>query len=41
MDKGYTLNEIDDMDFWYYLEILAYSANKAEAESVTTIDKIL
>ena len=26
--KGWTLNDIDEMDLYYYLDLLSYEANK-------------
>ena len=28
LGKGWTMNDIDDMDLCYYLELLSYRANK-------------
>ena len=28
LDKGWTLNDIDEMDLLYYLDLLSYKANK-------------
>lgn len=41
INTGWTLPEIDNSDFFYWLDLRAYMAIQAEAESVTTIDKIL
>lgn len=28
LDKGWTLNDVDEMDLYYYLDLLSYEANK-------------
>jgi hypothetical protein len=38
--EGWTLQSIDEMDFFYYLDLLVYNANKKEKQSRTTIDQV-
>ena len=38
LEKGWTLNDIDNMDIYYHLELLSYKANKAVKKQVTAMD---
>jgi len=38
MADGWTLNDIEDMDFYYYLELLSYKANKGVKTQVQMLD---
>jgi len=38
MKDGWTLNDIDDMDLYYYLDLLSYKANKEVKKQVTAMD---
>jgi hypothetical protein len=38
MEEGWTLTAIDEMDFFYYLDLLSYKANKGQRK--VTIDQI-
>jgi hypothetical protein len=38
MEDGWTLFDIDEMDFFYYLDLLVYKANKGQKK--VTIDQI-
>jgi len=40
INNGWTLPEIDNSDFFYWLDLMAYMAIQKEEESMTTIDKI-
>jgi len=37
IEQGWTLFDIDEMDFFFYLDLLIYKANKKET---VTIDQI-
>ena len=39
LDKGWMLNDIDDMDFYYYLELLSYDANKGVRKQSDALDE--
>ena len=38
MDKGWTLNDVDSMDLYYYLDLLSYQANKAVRAQSNALD---
>lgn len=38
LDKKWTLNEIDEMDIYYYIELLSYEANKGVRTQVQALD---
>ena len=38
LDKGWTLNDIDEMDIYYYLDLLSYEANKAVKTQSNALD---
>ncbi|GAB6170941.1 hypothetical protein JCM15765_04190 [Paradesulfitobacterium aromaticivorans] len=38
IDQGWTLESIDEMDFFYYLDLMVYRANKKEPK--TAIDQV-
>ncbi len=38
MEEGWTLTDIDETDFFYYLDLLSYKANKGQKK--VTIDQI-
>lgn len=39
-EEGWTLNDIDAMDFFYYLDLLIYKANEKEKQRRVCIDQI-
>lgn len=39
LDKGWTLNDIDEMDLYYYLDLLSYEANKAVIKQSNALDE--
>jgi hypothetical protein len=41
LEQGWTLNDIDEMDFFWYLDIMIYRANKEEKKKYTSIDKVI
>ena len=38
LEKGWTLNDIDEMDLYYYLDLLSYEANKGARKQSTELD---
>lgn len=38
LDKGWTLNDVDEMDLYYYLDLLSYEANKAVRQESNALD---
>lgn len=38
MDKGWTLNDVDSMDLYYYLDLLSYQVNKAVRAQSNALD---
>lgn len=40
IDDNWTLNDIDEMDFFYYLDLLIYKANKKEKKDIVFIDQV-
>lgn len=38
LKDGWTLNDIDDMDFYYYLDLLSYEANKEAKKQAVALD---
>ena len=38
LEKGWTLNDIDEMDICYYLELLSYKANKEVKKQSNALD---
>jgi len=40
IDNGWSLNDVDESDFFYYMDLLIYKANKKDKESVAYIDQI-
>ena len=38
MEDGWTLNDIDEMDIYYYLDLLSYEANKAAKTQSNALD---
>lgn len=38
LHKGWTLNDIDDMDIYYYLDLLSYEANKEVRKQAVELD---
>ena len=38
---GWTMNDIEDMDIFWYWECLAYKANKKEQDDLGYIDSVL
>jgi hypothetical protein len=41
LEQGWTLNDIDEMDFFWYLDLMVYKANKEEKKKYTSIDKVI
>ena len=41
LEQGWTLNDIDEMDFFWYLDVMIYRINKEEKKKYTTIDKVI
>jgi len=41
MDDKWKLNDIDEMDIYYYLDLLSYEANKKYNKNVENVLKIL
>jgi hypothetical protein len=41
LEQGWTLNDVDNMDFFYYLDLLIYKAGKDETEGHAYIDQVL
>ena len=39
LKDGWTMNDIDTMDLYRYLEILSYSANKAVGQESNALDE--
>ena len=39
MEDKWTLNDIDEMDFYYYLELLSYKANKGIKTEIQILDE--
>ena len=40
INNGWTLPEIDNSDFFYWLDLMAYMAKEAEEKSKTFIDDV-
>lgn len=38
LKDGWTLNDIDEMDLYYYLDLLSYEANKAVRVQSNALD---
>ena len=38
IDKGWNLNDIDEMDIYYYLDITSYEANKEVRVEIKRLD---
>ncbi|MDI3477476.1 MAG: hypothetical protein PWQ59_1001 [Thermoanaerobacterium sp.] len=41
LEQGWTLNDIDEIDFFWYLDLMVYKANKEEKKKYTSIDKVI
>lgn len=41
LDNEWKLNDIDEMDIYYYLELLSYQANKKYIQNVENVLRIL
>lgn len=41
LEQGWTLNDIDEMDFFWYLDLMIYRINKEEKKKYTSIDKVI
>jgi len=39
-EEGWNLNDIDEMDFFFYIDLLAYKARKEDKKQRTTIDQL-
>lgn len=40
-ENGWTMEDIDEMDIFWYLDVIAYKANKEEKQNKTTIDNTI
>jgi len=40
IEQGWTLQAIDAMDFFYYLDLLIYKATKKDKEQIVAIDQV-
>jgi hypothetical protein len=40
IEQKWTLSQIDEMDFFYYFDLLIYKANKEEQQRYVTIDQV-
>lgn len=40
LDEGWTMSEIDKTDFFYWIDLVAYSLAKEKHEEVCTIDQV-
>jgi len=40
IDQGWTLNDIDECDFFYYMDLLIFKAHKEADKRLTFIDQI-
>ena len=40
LEENWTLPQIDDMDFFYWLDLLIYRAIKKDQQSRVTIDQV-
>lgn len=38
LENGWTLEDIDNMDIYYHLDLLSYKANKEVGKQVTALD---
>jgi len=38
LNKGWTLNDVDEMDLYYYLDLLSYEANQAVNTQSNALD---
>jgi len=41
LEQNWTLNDIDEMDFYYYLDLLIFKANKKGTEETVYADDVL
>lgn len=41
LEQGWTLNDIDEMDIFYYFDILIYRANKEYRQNLNAVLNIL
>jgi hypothetical protein len=39
-EEGWTLRDIDEMDFFFYLDLIAYKAKKDDKKRCNTIDQL-
>jgi len=40
IEQGWTLNDIDEMDFFYYFDLLIFKAEKEESNKHGFIDQV-
>jgi hypothetical protein len=40
METGYKLNDIDEMDIYYYFKLLAHEDKRRQAEQAKVADKL-
>lgn len=41
LEQNWTLNDIDEMDFFYYMDLLIYKENRKETEEMAYADDVL
>lgn len=41
LEQGWTLNDVDEMDIFYYFDILIYRANKEYRQNLNAVLNIL
>jgi len=41
LEQNWTLNDIDEMDFFFYFDLLIYKENRKETEETVYADDIL
>jgi len=41
LEQGWTLNDVDEMDIFYYFDILSYRANKEYRQNLNAVLNIL
>ena len=40
LEQSWTLNDIDEMDFFFYLDLLIYKENRKETEGMVYADNL-
>lgn len=41
IEQGWTLNDIDEMDFFYYMDLLIFKSRKSKKRFRSYIDQVL